>query len=220
MKISTCILFTCIALLIVAGAAVHCSGPGAVLELIKQNAMLMAAAPVIVSSNITPGLINDMKVKYGKIKIITVVVEPPVYDIDQISVQDSILLQQAGLDYATIINTGLSIEDRLRPLNEINNQDGKEKKEVLKSLSGKYTGKFIDPGEQYQFLVKRPDRGLIKMLLPLAESKKIDEFSDKAVKNMVVGGDKDALEDGIVFMGVIAQLKQMISPAQSFLANA
>jgi len=87
-------------------------------------------------------------------------------------------------------------------------------------LSAKYSGKVIEEGEQYQYLVKRPDRGLIKMLLPLAEAKKIDEFSEKAVKNLVVGGDMDALEDGIVYMGVVSKLRQMISPAQSFLSKA
>ncbi len=81
-------------------------------------------------------------------------------------------------------------------------------------------GKEITPAELYQFLVKRPDRGLIKMLLPLAQSGKLDEFTDKAIKNLIVGGDTDALEDGIVFMGVSSQLKDMIAPAQTFLSKA
>lgn len=78
----------------------------------------------------------------------------------------------------------------------------------------------IDKDEQYEFLVRRPDRGLIKMLLPLAQDGKLDEFSDKAVKNLVVGGDTDSLDDGLVFMGVVQQLQKIIAPAQSFLSKA
>lgn len=81
-------------------------------------------------------------------------------------------------------------------------------------------GNIITPEESYHFAVRRPDRGLIKMLMPLAEGKEIDEFADKAVKNLVVAGDMDALEDGIVYMGVVQQLKDIISPSASFLSNA
>jgi PHP family Zn ribbon phosphoesterase len=107
--------------------------------------------------------LEDLKLKYGKIKVLTVIVEPEVKDAE---------------------------------------------------------GVVTTPAEKYEFAIRRPDRGHIKMLLPLAEKKEIEEFADKAVKNLVVGGDTDALEDGIVYMGVVSQLKGMISPAESFLANA
>jgi len=81
-------------------------------------------------------------------------------------------------------------------------------------------GEIVKPEESYQFAVRRPDRGHISMLMPLAEKKAIDEFADKAVKNLVVGGDIEALEDGLVYMGVVAQLKEVIMPYQSFLAKA
>lgn len=81
-------------------------------------------------------------------------------------------------------------------------------------------GNVTTPEESYQFAVRRPDRGHISMLMPLAQKEQIDEFADKAVKNLVVGGDVDALEDGLVFMGVVSQLKGVIQPAQSFLAKA
>jgi hypothetical protein len=81
-------------------------------------------------------------------------------------------------------------------------------------------GKIICPGESYEFAVRRPDRGHISMLMPLAQKQEIDEFAEKAVKNLVVGGDMEALEDGLVFMGVVSQLKDVIRPAQSFLAKA
>ena len=223
MKNSIRILLACVAFLAVSvvGAAVHQSEPVAVFEFVKQHAELMAAAPVILTSSITPEIINDMKVKYGKVKVITVVAEAPVYDIDQVPFADRVALKSLGVDFSQIINPELDIKERLEPLEALKQlRDDKEHGALAKKLFSKYSGKEIEPGEQYQFLVRRPDRGLIKMLLPLAEARKIDEFSDKAVKNLIVGGDTKALEDGIVFMGVVAQLRRMISPAQSFLSNA
>lgn len=222
MKKSIKILLGCLAILIISivGATVSNAEPASAFEFVKHNAALMAAAPAIVSSTITPELIHDMKIKYGKIKLITVVVESPVYDIDNIPFKDRVSLKELGIDYQTIINTELSLEERLKPLHEVVDTDKDWKKDLFKSLFAKYSGKEIEPGEQYQFLIRRPDRGLIKMLLPLAQDGKLDDFSDKAVKNLVVGGDMQALDDGIVFMGVVSQLKGMISPAQSFLSNA
>ena len=149
----------------IVGAAVA-PEPSHILSYIQQQnttEVILMAAPIIVSASISQQLIDDLKLKYQKIKIITVVVEEAESDAE---------------------------------------------------------GKEIKPAEQYQFIVRRPDRTLIKLLLPLAEQRKIDEFSEKAVKNLVVAGDMDALDDGLVFMGVVSQLKQMISPAQSFLSNA
>lgn len=126
--------------------------------------LLVAAAPTaIITSSITPEMLQDLKLKYGKIKIITVVVE----------------------------------------------EEEKDKK-----------GKVINEGEKYQFLVRRPDKGLINMLLPLAERREIDQFAEKGIKNLIVGGDMEALEDGLVYMGVVSKLQKMIAPAASFLGNA
>jgi len=190
-------------------------------EFLKDNAVFLMAGPAIVSASITPELVTDMKVKYGRIKVITVVVESAVYDIDKMPFSDRVLLKQLGIDYAIIVNKELSLEDRLKPLEKLGFiAEDESTASIAKTLGEKYQGKILEPGEQYQFLVKRPDRGLIKMLLPLAEARQIDDFSDKAVKNLVVGGDMAALEDGIVYMGVVSQLRQMISPEQSFLSNA
>lgn len=167
MKNFTRILLCCTFLLLagMVGAAIA-PDPVHVLNAVEfadTAPVIFMAAPVILTASITPEMINDLKVKYGKIKIITVVAEEAEKDAN---------------------------------------------------------GKELVPAETYQFLVRRPDRSLIKMLLPLAESRQLDEFADKAVKNLVVGGDIDKLDDGIVFMGVVSQLKEMISPAQSFLSNA
>lgn len=189
-------------------------------QLMYDHAYVAMAAPIIVSANITPEIIQDMKLKYKRIKLITVVVEPAVYDIDELTPKDRANLRILGIDVSIIDNTELDIKDRLKPLEMLADfRDDKEKSKIAVELS-KYTGKVVEEAEQYQFIVKRPDRGLIKMLLPLAEKGKVEEFSEKAVKNLVVGGDLDALEDGIVFMGVIPQLRRMISPATSFLSKA
>lgn len=166
MKRSVTIMLSLIGLLLFAITATIVSAHEVktIAETVVNNVDLAAFVPgTIVSASITPQIIDELKLKFGHIKIITVEVEP------------------AQLD-----------------------DNGKE----------------ITPAELYQFLVKRPDRGLIKMLLPLAQSGKLDEFTDKAIKNLIVGGDTDALEDGIVFMGVSSQLKDMIAPAQTFLSKA
>lgn len=212
-----CLVLLCVS---VAGAVVQ-ADPVATGQFLKDNAVLMVSAPAFVSSSITPELIADLKLKYGKLKLITVVVEAPVYDIDRVAFSDRVLFKQLGVDYATIVNSELSLEERLKTLEALEEfKDNKEKWAIAATLLEKYQGKILEHGEQYQFLVKRPDRGLIKMLLPLAEAKKIDQFSDNAVKNLIVAGDMNSLEDGLVYMGVVSQLKEMISPAQSFLANA
>lgn len=123
----------------------------------------MAVAPIgIVTASITPEIIQDLRLKYGTVKLITIEVEP------------------AELD---------------------------EK------------GKIIKEAECYQFIVRRPDRGLIKMLTGLAEKGDFDVFSESIIKNLVVAGDIESLDEGVVFIGVVGQLKGMISPANSFLSK-
>lgn len=189
-------------------------------QLMHDHAYVAMLTPLIVSAKITPEIIKDLQLKFGKIKIITVVVEAAIYDIDELTRVDKANLRILGIDVDIICNAELDIKDRLKPLEILADfRDDKEKSKIAVSLS-KYSGKEIEKAEQYQFLVKRPDRSLIRMLLPLAEKGKVDEFAEKAVKNLVVGGDMEALEDGIVFMGVIPKLRQMISPARSFLSKA
>lgn len=162
MEKSVKILLGVVALLL-AAVAVLIVGSDACLTASSVDVVIASAPVVFFSKNVTDEIIKDLRLKFGKIKVITIIAE------------------EAELD-----------------------GEGKE----------------ITPAEQYQFLVRRPDRGLIKMLLPLVQQGKLDDFADKAVKNMVVGGDMDALEDGIVFMGVVQHLKSMLAPAQSFLSNA
>lgn len=181
----------------------------------------VTAAPLLIlSSNINQNMIDDLKLKFGNIKLITVVVEAPVYDIDKIPFADLIKFKELGLDIHTLTNTQLEIDSRKEILLELQKFRDTDKNDIAGDLNVRYTGEELEPGERYQFLAKRPDRALIKMLLPLAKDGHIDSFAEKAIKNLIVGGDTEALDDGIVYMGVVTQLKSMIAPAQSFLSKA
>jgi len=168
MKKSFGILLSCLLLLISGVTASFMTNVDMthVVEGLSDNigGLIIAAAPTaIITSSITPEMLQDWKLKFGKIKIITVVVEDEEKDKD---------------------------------------------------------GNVVNEGEKYQFVVRRPDKGLINMLLPLAERREIDQFAEKGIKNLIVGGDMEALEDGLVYMGVVSKLQKMIAPAASFLGNA
>jgi len=124
----------------------------------------MASSPLVFySANVTPEIIQELRIKFGKLKVITVVAEDAEYDEE---------------------------------------------------------GTQLEEPERYQFIVKRPDRGLAQMLLTLAQKREIDKFAEVAVKNLIVGGDTEALKDGLVYMGVVTQLKSMVAPAQAFFSKA
>lgn len=192
-----------------------------------QYGLAMAAPLVIFSKNITPELINDLKIKFGNIKMITVVIEEPVYDIDDIPFADLVKFKELGVDYRLITNKSDTIENRtaaLELLKEFKGVDATELSDefemIAAELYDKYQGKEIEKGEIYQFLVKRPDRGLIKMLGELGRQEKYEEFNDKAIKNLVIEGDMEALDDGLVYMGVVEQFKPLMKHARSFLSKA
>lgn len=182
----------------------------------------------IFSKNITPSVLEDLRTQYGHLKIITVVAEADEYDIDNLSGTTIAFLVAEKIDVLALRDKSLSIAERMASVDaycaqvptgddEANAELKRKQAMMLQMVQGIVT--FA--GDKYQFVVRRPDRGHIKMLMPLAGDKtKIDDFSDKAVKNLVVGGDIDALEDGLVFMGVVTHLQKMIAPAASFLSRA
>lgn len=155
---------------------------------VQQAGFNVAAVAVITSSNLSEQIIQDFKVKFGKIKILTVVLE---YEVSHLQV--------------------------IKP--EVRDEHG-----VV--IEAEVTEKVIDvPEESYQFVIRRPDRSHMKMFMSIAvEAKtdpaKNDEYNESIIKNLIVGGDLDALDDGKVYLGVCSQLKNFISPQQSFLANA
>lgn len=106
----------------------------------------------------------ELASKYGKIKILTVVVEPPVY------------------------GPG---------------------------------GELTDKGEFYSYAVRRPDSSMVRMLVDYAEKGENQKYIDAAIKNLIVGGDIDRIQtDGVVYMGITAQLKDVLRPYESFLEKA
>jgi len=131
-----------------------------------MTAFVVVPLSVYVKENctITPTEISELTIKYGKIKILTVVLEPPVYDAE---------------------------------------------------------GKITDKGEFYSYAVKRPDSGTIRMLIDLAEKGDNDGYLQAVIKNLIVSGDTELIKtDGLVYMGIIQQAKDLIKPYQSFLAKA
>jgi len=105
--------------------------------------------------------------KYGKIQILTVVIEPPTYDED---------------------------------------------------------GNLTNPGEFYDFAVRRPDISLIKMLRSYAGEGNDQKYLDACVSNLIVGGAMDKLNpetgDGVVYLGVLEQMRDVLKPFDSFLSKA
>lgn len=76
----------------------------------------------------------------------------------------------------------------------------------------------IDPTESYQFITCRPSRD---MLRAVNESKgNINKINDLIEKNMVVGGDIDALDDGVVYGRVMKALGKIVNQGQTFLGKA
>lgn len=106
----------------------------------------------------------DLALKYGKIKILTVVVDPPTYN---------------------------------------------------------DAGELTDKGEFYSYAVRRPDAGMVRMLVDYAEKGENQKYIDAAIKNLIVGGDIELIQtDGVVYMGITAQLKDVLRPYDTFLDKA
>jgi hypothetical protein len=160
-------IFMCLMALLVVSVTAMAMGSVDVVAVGHQlhaNAGALVASAAIISASITPEMINDAKLKYLHVQLLTIRVTSETLDA---------------------------------------------------------SGAVVTPAEQYQFIVRRPDRSLIKMLLPLAgDTSQLDVFADSAVKNLIVGGDMAALDDGLVFMGVVSQLKDLIQPASAFLETA
>lgn len=77
-----------------------------------------------------------------------------------------------------------------------------------------------DDDEVYQFAVRRPDRSLMNMATRYASQNEVEKFNEILVKNLIVGGDMTALDDGIVYMGIVGELASTIQPAAAFLKKA
>lgn len=113
---------------------------------------------------ISPTDLADLALKYGKIKILNVVLEPPTYDVE---------------------------------------------------------GNITDAGEFYCFACKRPDQGVIRIMLDYAKKGDTDKYIECFIKNIVVAGDIEKLKtDGLVYLGLASEADNFIKPYESFLAKA
>lgn len=76
----------------------------------------------------------------------------------------------------------------------------------------------IDETEEYQFIVCRPTRTLITMIAN--NQNDLEKVNDLIIKNMVVGGDINALEDGLVYSNLIQQISPIMQQGSGFLSRA
>lgn len=71
--------------------------------------------------------------------------------------------------------------------------------------------------ETYQFIAVRPSRGLIDLI---AETKEVSRVNDRLIKNMIVAGDRESLDDGLVYTAVLRELAKITRQATGFLTRA
>lgn len=94
--------------------------------------------------------------------------------------------------------------------------------EQFKDLQAKhgrlyYIHVVIDETEQYHFFAKRPSRSLLSMIADYANKQDYNKINEVTIANMIVAGDKEALEDGVVFQNVMEELSKLMKMGQSFL---
>jgi hypothetical protein len=77
---------------------------------------------------------------------------------------------------------------------------------------------LIDDDETYQFILRRPTRQHMEMM----ESYKNDtgKINDLVIKNLVIAGDMEALDDGIVYARLMAETGKIVTQASAFLYRA
>lgn len=95
--------------------------------------------------------------------------------------------------------------------------------EEFKALKAKFKKLYLitvqaDEDEKYQFIARRPSRSLIESIAAQPDN---NVGANKAmIDNMIVGGDKSSLEDGLVYGAVLTQLGKIVGQAKSFLTKA
>jgi len=77
---------------------------------------------------------------------------------------------------------------------------------------------LIDDDESYQFILKRPCRAITLAVADLGDN--FEAVNDLIIKNLLVGGDKDALDDGIVYNAFMRQVGKVMEQGKSFFTKA
>jgi hypothetical protein len=171
-------------------------------------AVLPLAVYVKENCTIPASELADLTGKFGKLKILTVMVEPPLYK-----------LTYTG-DIYDAKGEHIS-KDRL--INDSGYFDFKgdlfyKDKELIPTT---VLCEMVDKGEFYSYAVRRPDASMVRMLVDFVEKGENQKYIDAAIKNLVVGGDLERIQtDGVVYMGITAELKGVLRPYNSFLEKA
>ena len=76
----------------------------------------------------------------------------------------------------------------------------------------------IEEDEHYQFIVCRPSRSLLSAIASYQDN--MEKANDLIIKNMVLDGDLDALDDGLVYAKLMEQVASIMSQGTAFLQKA
>lgn len=76
----------------------------------------------------------------------------------------------------------------------------------------------IDDDRIYNFVVRKPDRSIIKAIGNYAAKNDVEKVNEVLIKNCVLGGDMEALEkDGGVYLKVLENVNLLNQKAKSTL---
>lgn len=90
--------------------------------------------------------------------------------------------------------------------------------EALKVQYGKaYIISITDEEKELHYAVVRPSRAIIAAVSDAAGKQDVAKVNELLVKNLIKLGDMNALEDGTIYLTVIAELGKLMEPAKSFL---
>ncbi len=171
-------------------------------------AVLPLAVYVKENCTIPASELTELTGKYGKLKILTVMVEPP-------------------LNKLTYTGDIYNSKGEIIPREHLINENGYfdfagtlYNKQKVPFIPGELC-ELVDAGEFYSYAVRRPDASTVRMLVDFVEKGENQKYIDAAIKNLVVGGDLERIQtDGVVYMGITAELKGVLKPYNSFLERA
>ena len=76
----------------------------------------------------------------------------------------------------------------------------------------------IDEEERYQYIAKRPSKNLISAIYENKDD--LTKMEELMLKNVVVAGDMEALEDGAVYTQLLTSIGVLMKVGKSFLSKA
>jgi hypothetical protein len=93
----------------------------------------------------------------------------------------------------------------------------------FEELEAKYKHLYVvdvafDDKERYQFIVRRPTRNVIEAVG--ANKGDVFKVADLMITNMVVAGDTDALDDGVVYSRLLECLTGIVQEGKKLFTKA